>query len=499
MISRFKKIFGKQEAVIPQATYVAVKKPSGIFSTDDYCTARRRENTAAIWEKTFNESLKPVHSTNPSFAMDSAVGFSCQYTNNLFIGETQLSWFANKSFIGFQMCALLSQQWLINNACWTPAKDAVRNGYDITVNDGTEVGAEVLDRIRKLDVKYKLNQNMIEFVAQGRVFGIRIAIFIVDSTDPLYYEKPFNIDGVTPNSYRGISQVDPYWMTPQLDQVGSADAMSMHFYEPTWWVVQGKKIHRSHMVIFRTEEVPDILKPSYLYAGISIPQKIYERVYAAERVANEAPLLALTKRTDVIKTDLAQAAMNEEKFNQRVEEWVVRRDNYGIKIIGLEDEVVQFDTSLADLDSAIMTQFQLVAAACKVPAVKLLGTSPKGFNSTGEHEEATYHEELESIQSHDLTPLLERHHQILMRSAIVPEFNIKPFDTTVSWNELDAMTTKEQAELNKLKADTDNLLSSTGAIDGEDIRNRIINDPESGYSGFVDEIPEQVESDPDGA
>ena len=57
-----------------------------------------------------------------------------------------------------------------------------------------------------------------------------------------------------------------------------------------------------------------------------------------------------------------------------------------------------------------MSQYQLVAAAANVPATKLLGTTPKGFNATGEYEEASYHEELESIQANDLSRLLARHH-----------------------------------------------------------------------------------------
>ncbi len=34
----------------------------------------------------------------------------------------------------------------------------------------------------------------------------------------------------------------------------------------------------------------------YNYFGVSVPERIYERVYASERTANEAPQLAMTKR-----------------------------------------------------------------------------------------------------------------------------------------------------------------------------------------------------------
>ena len=159
----------------------------------------------------------------------------------------------------------------------------------------------------------------------------------------------------------------------------------------------------------------------------------------------------------------------------------------------------QFDTSLTDLDAVIMTQYQLVAAAANVPAVKLLGTSPKGFNTTGEFEEANYHEELESIQTHDLTPLIERHHLLLIRSEIAPKFNIAPFDTTVVWNSLDAMTAEEQAELNRKNAETGRILQESGAIDGADERQRIINDPDSGYTGLIDDTPDmEILNDPEG-
>src|SRR5208283_727514 len=111
-------------------------------------------------------------------------------------------------------------------------------------------------------------------------------------------------------------------------------------------------------------------------------------------------------------------------FTARMQQFVFNRDNYGVKFVGLEDGYERLDTSLADLDAVIMTQYQLVAAIANVPAVKLLGTSPKGFNTTGEFEEANYHEELSSIQSHDLTPLIERHHLLVIHSEIAPRFNI---------------------------------------------------------------------------
>lgn len=413
-------------------------------------------------------------------------------SGDAWISDALLGFFLRTGFIGHQIAALLSQHWLIDKACSMPARDASRQGFEIVSDTGGELDVKLVQQIRKADERFKLNKHLVDFVRMGRIFGVRFALFKVESTDPNYYEYPFNPDAITPGSYKGIVQIDPYWIAPQLDMAGAADPTSSHFYEPTWWTIQGKRYHRSHFVIFRTSELPDILKPQYLYGGKPVPQTILERVYNAERTANEAPQLAMTKRTTTFGTDTAQAFADIEKFNARMREWVDYRDNYGVKILDKDtDEMQQFDTSLNDLDAIIMTGYQIVAAAANVPATKLLGTTPKGFNSTGEYEESNYHEELESIQTHDLTPLVERHHVCVMRSIVGPANGNTITPTSVVWNKLDAPTAKEAAEVQKIEADRDVALVNAGAISGDDVRERIAKDRDSGYHG----IPLAVEGE----
>jgi len=403
-----------------------------------------------------------------------------------YVSDALLGFFLRQGFIGHQIAALLSQHWLIDKACSMPARDAARQGFEIVADDGGEVDAKIIQQIRKADERFKLNDHLLDFVRMGRVFGIRVALFKIESTDPKFYEYPFNPDAITPGSYKGIVQLDPYWISPELDQASASDPASINFYEPTWWTIAGKRYHRSHLVLFRTGEVPDLLKPQYLYGGKPIPQLILERVYNAERTANEAPQLAMTKRTTTFATDTAEAFADKEKFDANLRTWADYRDNFAIKVLDKEgDEIQQFDTSLADLDAIIMTGYQIVAAAANVPATKLLGTAPKGFNSTGEYEEASYHEELESIQTHDLTPLVERHHVCVMRSIIAPSNGGTITPTSVVWNPLDSPTAKEVAEVQKIEADRDNLLVTAGAISGDDVRERLSKDRESGYHGLV--------------
>jgi len=415
------------------------------------------------------------------------------------IPEVLALWYASQTFIGHQLCAILSQHWLINKACSMPGRDAIRQGFDVVSIDGDDLDPAALKIMRRYDRAMRLNWNLEQFVRMGRIFGIRIALFKVDSTDPDYYEKPFNIDGVTPGSYRGIVQVDPYWTAPELDQNAAAQPDTVHFYEPTFWLINGKRHHRSHLIVFRNSDPPDLLKPAYLYGGIPVPQQIMERVYASERVANEAPQLAQTKRTNVWKTDMGQFLAKGDEAVEALNRWVYFRDNYGVKLGDMEgDEFEQFDTSLADLDSVIMTQYQLVAAGANVPATKLLGTTPKGFNATGEYEEASYHEELESIQSHDLTPFIERHHALVQKSYVLPKIGGEMIETTVAWRPLDSPTAKELADTNLVKAQTGAALIASGALSSEDERRRIALDPDGGYNDLgLDDLPAESEDDGD--
>lgn len=472
----------------------------GFFTTDAVLPYRKdvKESIqiAEMAKRTFQRSdkdFKAVGKDGELVAMDEAYPDLqlAKIQNNLygFLPLPLMSYYASNSFIGYQASAMIAQHWLIDKACTMPAQDAVRHGYEISTVDDEEIDPRAIALMKKRDKAFRIKKHCTEFVKMGRVFGIRIAMFDIVSSDPLYYEKPFNPDGIMPNSYKGISQIDPYWITPELDTNAAANPASQHFYEPTWWRVNGKRVHRTHLVIMRNGELADILKPTYFYGGIPVPQKIAEHVFAAERTSYEAPQLAMTKRLTVLKTDLSQVLANLTAFQGKMEQWTEIMNNYGIKIVGEGEEIEQYDTALADLDEVIMTQYQIVAAAADVPATKLLGTSPKGFGASGDYEQDSYHEFLESMQEENLTPLVERHHICLIRSEIAPKLGIKPFHTEVSWRPTDTPTAKELAEINLLKAQRDTALVTAGGIDGTDVRDRIVKDADSDYNGIPEIVP----------
>lgn len=486
-------MFGRKPKQHQEAAPEVVARQS-IYTTDGDNLAR--PNALARHNVLSRHFVAPASSDG---AMDSALDVSpikADLAANSGVPDSQFYWYGAQGFIGYRTAAIMSQHWLVDKACLMPARDAIRMGYECKLSDEDERGEAIIEALKKADKRYGITKAMREFIHMGRVYGVRVAIFRVESSDPEYYEKPFNPDGVTPGSYLGISQVDPIWMVPLLNDGALSDPASISFYEPEFYLINGKKYHRSHCCVYVPFPVPDALKPQYLFAGKSLPQLIYERVYAAERTANEAPQLAMTKRLIVHKTDGAGFFSNLQQSLSRMLDFTQVRDNYGAMVIDKEaDEIQQHDTGLADLDAVIMNQYQLVSAIAEVPATKLLGTTPKGFNATGDAEAEDYRIMLESIQSNDLEPLLARHHLMTWLSDIKPKVGGDDVEIIVQWQPLDSPTASEWATINLQKAQAAQIYAGLGAIDGEDIRERLQQDKESDFFGLAEK--EFVEEDED--
>lgn len=457
---------------------------------------RRKKKAPATENKRFWHDVKTVSKREPLIkeiqwsmptvagtTMDNSLSTSFNRKGMVAGGmpELQADWYLSQGFIGYPLMAFIAKHWLVDKACGMPARDSIRQGYKVDCDH-----ADVIKALTKLDRKHNINKLMREHIQTGRRFGGSAALFLVESTDPDYYVNPFNPDGVTPGSYKGIKVIDPMHMHPVVDSGNVQDPASPHYMRPTYWRIGGSDYHYTHFVMFIPYPVADIAKPTYNYFGVSVPERIYERVYAAERTANEAPELAMTKRLGTAEVpDLEEADID--GMYEQFEALQAFRDNFGTMILPAGSNYTQHETALADLDTTIMTQYQLVAAGANVPATKLLGTTPKGFNATGEYEEGIYREELESIQANDLDPLLVRHYEMLARSE-----GLGAHEVSIQWEALDSPTAKEFAEINNLKAQTAVAYQQTGAIDGEDIRNALKVDVDSDYFGlkeaeFVDE------------
>ncbi|MDR0676245.1 MAG: DUF1073 domain-containing protein [Elusimicrobiota bacterium] len=410
------------------------------------------------------------------------------------VSERILDWYGDNYFIGYQACSILRQNPYIDKACTVPCKDAISVDYKLSyVNEEDnqkDLEDEKIDYLKEIknisDKKYKIKEKAYQFAVNNKTFGVSYAFFKVEGAD---WTKPFNIDGVKKGSYKGIVLIEPYWIVPELDIEGSMNVLSENFYEPEYYnLPTGERVHKSWLVKVVNVEVADILKPTYYFGGISLPQLLYDRVYASEKVANEAPNLALTKRLLVVEGDVDEAIANPEYADKVLGNLNILRDNYGIFLKKSNTEVQQLDTILTDFDELIMTQFQLVCAIAEMPATKLLKITPRGFNATGEYDMKDYIQSLQELQNNVMKPLLERHLEILTKS----EYG-RVIELDVMFNAVDMPSEKELAEVENLKSSSLVSYVGNGIISAEEARQKLMNEKDNGFSFLNIELPEELE------
>lgn len=468
--------------------------PSSSFS--DISSEEAAELLKLSFQRTPSDSFKVIRN-GKSVAMDSALG--CNMTKQYGlqgIGQNIIyTFFAKHGFIGWQLCALLSQHWLIHRACTIPNQDAMAPGWDNIFEkerpeDTKEQDQKILsDLYQKSEQKYHLTKKCCEFGNNRKIFGISIAFPVIEGVDP---SLPFNIDAVKPGSYKGISIVEPYWALPSWTESAMSEPGNLNFYQPEYYSFPYngtiKKVHRSNLIISTHGQVPDILKPSYYFGGIPLPQMVYERVYAAEKVANEAPLLALTKRLLVADANLEQLYTDPETSKNKIDRLVKMRDNFGVWCKQPGDQFTQIDTSLTDFDQLIMTQYQIVAGIVDIPMFKLMGSNFKGMNPTGEGELKNYVQTLQSLQENVFKPLIERHNLLSMKSDFGQSDMV-----SAKFHPVDMPTEKELAEVEALKAQTDTAYVNSGILSPEEVRAKVAADKSNSYNSLSEEMPADLD------
>ena len=438
------------------------------------------------------DSVKPIDATGKTVAEDSIDKAAFQ---NM-IPEAVMD-YLNDAFIGYQACSLLKQNAFIDRACSIPSKDAIAPDFKISyqnkkddaadeLTENVDELADIQNSIKKFNVKdicIKQNQNK-------KVYGYSITIPIVENAD---MSKPFNIDGIKPGMYKGLTVIEPYWLTPELDYESARNPASKHYFTPTWYNIQGAgvKIHRSWVIRSVNSEVADILKPTYFFGGIPLTQQIFKRVFAAEKVANEAPMLAMTKRLLVVDANIMNMVANPEQVSETMNALTELRDNWGVYAKNPGDQVQQIDTSLADFDALIMTQYQLIASIAGMPATKLLKTTPKGFNATGEYEQKDYNQALIEIQENDFIPILDLHFKLYTKSRYG-----RAIPLNIVFNPIDTPSEKEIAEIANAKAMIAMTHINAGITTATEERQILRNEEGSPYSGIDEEI-EEPELPPD--
>ena len=409
------------------------------------------------------------------------------------VNEHVMRHFSNRGFISWPTCAIVSQHEIVNNACSIPPQDAISHGYELVCSSDSHTHDEehdkkeemFLPKLRKFASAHGMNDICVQLTFKKKVFGVGLALPRVEGAD---YDKPYNPDGIKKGSFKGISVIDPYWLTYEFNEDALQDPTSSTFYDPEYYYApNGKKIHKSWIIKVVNSHLPDVLKPTYYYGGIPLTQMLYERVFCADKVANEAPLLAMTKRLLIADANVEDMISNPSHVQKLMKVINYFRDNFSIFFKKPGTNVQQVDTALGEFNQLIMTQYQLICCIAQMPATKLLKVTPTGFQSTGEHELKDYNQSLLDIQENDFRPLLERYYEILLRSEYP---NRQDLSVDIVFNPLDVPTREENIKASQQTAQTLQIYINSGVITIQEARKAARKDKLGLLSDLPLEVPE---------
>lgn len=478
----------KQEKTSYLDFYRKLHKKGGLKEPTE---SDRQELLKKLFPRSINNMVAIDTKTGSRVAMD-GIYKPATYENDLPLFMIP---FFSHSFIGWQACALLTQNAYIRKACEIPARDAIAVDYklhyadadDKDPNTDKDEEEQVLQDLKMLsDRKMKIKNICRDANIFKKTYGqiLVVPTFNVD----VDMSEPFDIKKIKKGTYTGMQIIQPFWVTYQMgvEQLNRPDKAG--FYEPEYYTIPNRaKIHKSWIIKLVNGVCPDILKPVYYYGGIPLTQMIYERVYCAEKVANEAPKLALTKRLLTIDGDVYNLTANSDSAYETLQTVASIRDNFGFMVKEKDTAVNQIDTSLTDFDALIMTQFQLVAAIAEMPVTKLMKTQLKGLANSGDYEMKDYAQNLKEIQESDFNRILLWHYQLLSMSEKGKDLNID-----IVWDEIDTPTALEQAQIESQQAQTDATYVGSGIIDATEVRTMLRSNDDSRFHNLSEEMPDDL-------
>lgn len=259
--------------------------------------------------------------------------------------------------------------------------------------------------------------------------------------------------------------------------------MADSYYNPQSWYIMGNEVHASRLLLFVSRPVPDLLKPAYSFAGMSMSQLALPYVENFLKTRDSVNRMISTYSMPGIKTNMMSVMTGEsgDDVVNRGELYNAQRDNQGLFMIDAEQEdMFHYQASLGTLDKLQAQSQEHMSSISSIPLVVLFGISPSGLNATGDSELEVWDDYVQTMQQTVFRDNLQKCIEIIQLSKW------GEIDDSIEFEFLSLREASkvEAATIRKTDAETDAIRIADGVISPEEVRDRINTDPESGYSGL---------------
>lgn len=290
-----------------------------------------------------------------------------------------------------------------------------------------------------------------------------------------------------------LRTVEAVWCYPT--NYDASNPLSPSWYRPQVWYAMGTQLHATRLLPFIGREVSDLLKPAYSFGGLALTQMMRPYVDNWLRTRQSVADIISAFSVFVLKTKLAEAlnANQGDDLYTRVDLFNLIRDNRGLMVVDKDDE--DFENVAVPLGTLDVLQAQTqehMSSVTGIPLVEFLGIQPAGLNASSEGELKVFREWIHASQERFFRPQLTT----IIGFAQLSLFGKVDPDIKFEFVQLEDLSAKEIAEVEKIRAEIDAQLVEAAILDREEARQRLADDEDSPYYGIdVEDLPDLPEID----
>lgn len=404
------------------------------------------------------------------------------------------------SFLGYAFLAQLSQIPEFRKPAQILADEMTRKWGEFKSTSKDDAAKDKLKKLTDAVEAFGVQGVVNKAFELDNFFGIS-HVFIDTGVDPranpqeLATKLAIDKAKVGKGGLKGFRCVEPMWVYPNT--YNALTPLAPDFYSPTTWFVMGAEVHKSRLLQTVTRPVPDMLKPAYLFGGLSLTQMMMPYVQNWLGTRQSVSRIISNFSTPNLETDLDVMTQTNgaQMLALRGQIYNTLRDNQGLFVTDKEKEGFKIESAqIGGLEGLQAQAIEQMAFPAGIPLVKLLGVTPSGLNASSDGEVRVFYDSIASLQEKVGTPLMK----VIMQLLQLHLFGEVDPGITWEWAQLWELDEERASQVRKTEAETDLLYVEAGIVDGQAIHDKLVADPQSPYAGMdIGEMPEpELDGDP---
>lgn len=314
--------------------------------------------------------------------------------------------------------AMYRSSWLVGQVVDTVAEDMTKEGVEFF----TEMEPDTIDKFNTSLLEFGIWHDLCNAIKWSRLYGGAIAVMLIDGAD---YSKPLDIERIKKDQFKGLVVLDRWMIQPSMGELITdicKDIGKPMYYD----VLSGvstfpeQKIHYTRVLRFDGIELPYYQKLFENYWGISVVERMFDRLVAFDSATEGAAQLIYRAYLRVLmikgfREALATGGKTEQAVLKQFEYIRMLQSNEGITALDAEDKFETHNYAFSGLSDMLQQFAQQVSGAVRIPLVRLFGQSPSGF-STGDTDLQNYYDGISTEQNTGLRSQLNKLFAVMKKS-----------------------------------------------------------------------------------